>query len=43
MSKDKGGKNEKKAASTEGKKAPSAYQSGKNSVSKIDPISPKKK
>ena len=43
MSKDKGSKNEKKAASTEGKKAPSAYQSGKNSVSKIEPISPKKK
>jgi len=43
MSKDKGSKNQKKAASTEGKKAPSDYQSGKNSVSKIDPISVKKK
>ena len=44
MSKDKGSKNNKKAPSTEGKKAPSDYQSGKNSVSKIEPLStPKKK
>ncbi len=43
MSKDKGSKNQKKAASTESKKAPSDYQSGKNSVSKIDPIPVKKK
>lgn len=43
MSKDKGSKNVKKAASTEGKKAPSDYQSGKKSVSNLDHISPKKK
>jgi hypothetical protein len=43
MSKDKGSKNVKKAPSTEGKKEKSDYQTGKNSVSKIDPVSPKKK
>ncbi len=43
MSKDKGSKNHKKEAGTGAKKAPSDYQSGKNSVSKIDPPSPKKK
>ncbi|WP_345951938.1 MULTISPECIES: hypothetical protein [unclassified Mucilaginibacter] len=36
MSKDKGGKNIKKAPSTEGKKATSDYQSGKKSSSKDD-------
>lgn len=43
MSKDKGSKNHKKAASTEGKKAPSDYQSGKKSVSKMEPLSVAKK
>lgn len=43
MSKDKGGnKEKKKPASTEGKKTKSDYQSGKNSVSKIEPITKKK-
>ncbi|WP_262884987.1 hypothetical protein [Mucilaginibacter arboris] len=36
MSKDKGSKDTKKAPSTESKKAPSDYQSGKKSVSKAD-------
>jgi hypothetical protein len=43
MSKDKGGKNIKKAASTESKKAPSDYQSGKKTVSKGEPLSASKK
>ena len=43
MSKDKGGKNIKKAASTEGKKAGSDYQSGKKSASTTDTPPPKKK
>jgi hypothetical protein len=34
MSKDKGSKNVKKAPATEGKKATSDYQAGKNTVSK---------
>ena len=42
MSKDKGSKNEKKAPSTEGKKAQSDYQTGKTSVSKVE-VSPKAK
>lgn len=42
MSKDKGGREVKKAASTEGKKAQSDYQSGKKTVSK-DIVPPKKK
>ena len=42
MSKDKGSKNVKKAPSTVGSKAPSDYQSGKKSVSKLD-IAPAKK
>lgn len=42
MSRDKGGKNIKKAASTENKKKSSYYQSSKNS--KSEPVSiPKKK
>jgi hypothetical protein len=36
MSKDKGSKNVKKAASTEGKKSTSDYQSGKKSTSTTD-------
>jgi hypothetical protein len=43
MSKDKGGKNIKKAASTGAKKPESDYQNGKKSVSKTDLLSPKKK
>lgn len=44
MSKDKGGKNAKKAPSTDSKKAQSDYQTGKTTVSKIDvPIKSKKK
>jgi hypothetical protein len=42
MSKDKGSNDKKKAPSTESKKAPSDYQSGKKSVSKADVV-PKKK
>ena len=36
MSKDKGGKNIKKAPATDGKKATSDYQAGKKTVSKDD-------
>lgn len=43
MSKDKGSKDKKKAPSTEAKKAPSNYQSGKSSASKSDVTPPKKK
>jgi hypothetical protein len=43
MSKDKGGKNVKKAPSAEGKKVTSDYQSGKKSVSKDDLVINKKK
>lgn len=43
MSKDKGVKNVKKAASTEGKKSTSDYQAGKKSVSKDDSSFNKKK
>ncbi len=43
MSKDKGSKEKKKEASTESKKAPSDYQSGKKSVSKTDVVPNKKK
>lgn len=43
MSKDKGSKDKKKAPSTEGKKAPSDYQSGKKSASKVDVVPNKKK
>ena len=43
MSKDKGGKNIKKAASAEGKKPGSDYQSGKKLVSTTDAPTPKKK
>jgi hypothetical protein len=43
MSKDKGGKNVKKAPSAEGKKVTSDYQSGKKSVSKDDFAINKKK
>ncbi|WP_256009084.1 hypothetical protein [Desertivirga xinjiangensis] len=43
MSKDKGGKNIKKAASTETKKSESDYQSGKKSVSKAEPLTGTKK
>lgn len=42
MSKDKGSKDVKKAKSTESKKAPSDYQSGKKSSSSMD-NAPKKK
>jgi len=43
MSKDKGGKNEKKAASTTSKSAPSDYQSGKsNSRDEVIPSKKKK-
>ncbi|EHQ28720.1 hypothetical protein [Mucilaginibacter paludis] len=42
MSKDKGSKDTKKAPSTEHKKAPSDYQSGKKTVSKIEPPIKKK-
>ena len=42
MSKDKGGKNEKKVASTTAKNAPSDYQSGK-SKSREEVIPAKKK
>ena len=43
MSKDKGGKNDKKAASTDSKKAPSDYQSGKSkSREEVIPIKKKK-
>jgi hypothetical protein len=43
MSKDKGSKNVKKAPATQGKKAPSDYQSGKKTVSKDDISINKKK
>lgn len=43
MSKDKVSKDKKKTPSTEGKKAPSDYQSGKTSVSKMEPLVSKKK
>ena len=43
MSKDKGGKNGKKAPSAEGKKGTSDYQSGKKSESKDDFLINKKK
>lgn len=43
MSKDKGSKNNKKAASTEAKKASSDYQNSKNTVSKMEPLSVNKK
>ncbi|WP_255521553.1 hypothetical protein [Mucilaginibacter sp. JRF] len=36
MSKDKGGKNVKKASATDHKKAPSDYQAGKKTVSRDD-------
>lgn len=42
MSKDKGGKNIKKAPTTEGKKTSSDYQAGKKTVAKDD-LSVKKK
>lgn len=42
MSKDKGGKNVKKAPATDNKKAPSDYQSGKKSVSKDETFHKKK-
>jgi len=43
MSKDKGGKNVKKAPASEGKKSTSDYQSGKKTVSKDDGTATKKK
>lgn len=43
MSKDKGGKNVKKAPATEGKKSTSDYQSGKKTVSKEDAAVNKRK
>ncbi len=43
MSKDKVNKDSKKAPSTEGKKAPSDYQSGKTSKAKVEPVVPGKK
>lgn len=43
MSKDKGGKNVKKAPATDGKKSSSDYQSGKKSVAKDDGTANKKK
>lgn len=43
MSKDKGGKNVKKAPATEGKKATSDYQAGKKTLSKDELINNKKK
>jgi hypothetical protein len=43
MSKDKGGKNVKKAPATEGKKLTSDYQAGKKSVTKDDASISKKK
>lgn len=43
MSKDKGGKNVKKAPTAEGKKNASDYQNGKKSVSKDDAAVNKKK
>ncbi|WP_255679017.1 hypothetical protein [Mucilaginibacter sp. UR6-1] len=43
MSKDKGGKNIKKAPAANGKKANSEYQNEKTTVSKIIPIPSKKK
>ncbi|MDN3551620.1 hypothetical protein [Mucilaginibacter aquaedulcis] len=43
MSKDKGGKNIKKTAATDGKKATSDYQAGKKTVSKDDVSINKKK
>jgi hypothetical protein len=43
MSKDKGGKNVKKAPATDGKKGQSDYQAGKKSVSKDDVTINKKK
>jgi|GEM_PF-916604 len=43
MSKDKGSKDKKKAPSTEGKKAPSDYQSGKSSAARTEIISAPKK
>ena len=43
MSKDKGSKNVKKAASTEGKKEQSDYQTGKKSASSQEPLVVKKK
>jgi hypothetical protein len=43
MSKDKGGKNVKKTASTENKKSPSDYQSDKKTVSKAEPSTGTKK
>jgi len=42
MSKDKGSSEKKKEKSTESKKAPSDYQSGKKSASSLD-NAPKKK
>lgn len=42
MSKDKGGKNAKKAPSTEAKKSTSDYQNGKATVSKIEVAAKKK-
>ncbi len=45
MSKDKGGKNDKKAPSAEGKKQKSDYQSGKtkSSAETVNPLAKKKK
>lgn len=43
MSKDKGGKNVKKAPATGGKKSTSDYQAGKKSTSKDDVTISKKK
>jgi hypothetical protein len=43
MSKDKGGKNVKKAPSAEGKKATSDYQSGKKSISQDSSVINRKK
>ncbi len=43
MSKDKGSKDVKKAPTVGAKKAPSDYQAGKKSVSKIEIIPSKKK
>ncbi len=42
MSKDKGGKNVKKAPATDHKKAPSDYQTGKKTVSRDEPSQKKK-
>ena len=43
MSKNKGGKNIKKVASTEAKKSVSEYQNGKKTISKTEVTTAKKK